>query len=146
LGECAYTGLHGANRLASNSLLEAMVLSKNCSSFIGDMKKIDGGSIRISEVTPRNLSYEQEKYVIGLKKRLQTNMELYVGLIRTRAGLESGLIKLKEIQNEVEGLIRLNYWSKDLFELRNMLITSERIIAFSLKRKESIGAFYLQEN
>ncbi len=144
-GEAACTGLHGANRLASNSLLEALVYSKNAAkTAVKEMSSID---IK-SEPEPlpwdkMGTSDSDEAIVVAQNwdeiRRLMWN---YVGIVRTDKRLFRALRRIENIQQEIQEY----YWNfkitSDLVELRNLAIVAELIIKSALKRKESRGLHY----
>jgi L-aspartate oxidase len=145
VGETACTGLHGANRLASNSLLEALVYAHNAShSAVADLKSLDFQSI--PEPTPWDevgTTDSDEMIVISHNwdeiRRLMWN---YVGIVRSDKRLERAKRRIEIVQNE----IREYYWNfrvdSDLIELRNIAMVAELIIQCAMHRKESRGLHY----
>lgn len=142
IGEVASTGLHGANRLASNSLLECVV----CAYYAAkDIKKENNICIKdfahISEIkiNPKN------KNIKNIKKNLQTIMWNNVGIYRDEASLTSALNEVKVLEKEF-----VNDSTKESFELSNMITVAKLIIVSALNRKESRGGHfrtdYLQTN
>jgi L-aspartate oxidase len=145
VGETACTGLHGANRLASNSLLEALVYAHNGSeSAVADLKNLD------FQATPEPTSWDEvgttdsdEMIVISHNwdeiRRLMWN---YVGIVRSDKRLERARRRIDIIQNEIQEY----YWNfrvdSDLIELRNIAIVAELIIKCARHRKESRGLHY----
>ena len=139
VGETASTGLHGANRLASNSLLECVVCAYECAKFL--KKNIQ----QTSSCRSVEFQFEQEAEVgnsdVGLlKQRLQNTMWENVGIFRTKETLERALKDIEEIQNEF-GRIDICAF-KEEYELRNMLTVAPLITVSALERKESRGAHY----
>lgn len=144
IGETACTGLHGANRLASNSLLECAVTAHE---LINHLKSKDlEVSDLIDEYTINTIKkYElndeyYENDIQNLRYTLQEIMWENVGIIRSEK-------TLRKAQNEIEILKKeFGYtdkcWTKEEYELRNLLITAELVVRFALERKESRGAHY----
>jgi len=123
-GEIAATGVHGANRLASNSLLESVVFALRACEDIN--KNMASGKWLVGsgkQVKLNNSNYQK------LKKQVQTIMWEYCGIVRSIKGLQTGLKKLKELENS-------SYAS---FEFRNFVQSARLIVESTLKRKESRG-------
>ena len=152
-GECASTGLHGANRLASNSLLEAMVFSHRC--FLDAFNKLnyDGElsplSLRKgvgSEVPDWNASgTTQPKEMILITqslKEVQQIMSDYVGIVRTNVRLQRAIKRIDLLWEETEALYETTTLSPQLCELRNMITVSYLIVKCASFRKESRGLHY----
>lgn len=142
-GECAYTGLHGANRLASNSLLEALVFADRC--FKSSIKLI--GNITLPENIPswNDEGTTQPKELILIThnlKELQTLMSDYVGIIRSDERLEKATARLHLLYKETEELYKKAKISPQLIELRNMITVAYLIVQQSKKRKNNKGVFY----
>ena len=142
-GECAHTGLHGANRLASNSLLEALVYAHRC--FIATKKNIETikHKISIPDWDVKNTFETKEQILITHnRKELQSLMSDYVGIIRTHERLLRASKRLNVLFEETEDLYQKSKLSTPLFELRNMISTSYLIVEQSIKRVENKGGFY----
>lgn len=143
-GECSCTGLHGANRLASNSLLEAMVLSKRLAKTIEkDLK-----TLPVIDKTPTWESswakIPEETILIHHNwDELRRTMWNNVGIVRTMDRLRNALKRIEMIEAETEAF----YWkyelSKDLIELRNIVTVAEIIVVSAMSRKESRGLHYI---
>ena len=130
VGECAHTGVHGANRLASNSLLEGLVFSARVAE---EIKK------NISEPHVQHLFTETEEVLIQendktLKNELRHLMWNYAGIIREKQTLQTALNRVKEMLGLPIGKL-----------LRLRLLVSQEIITSALKRKTSLGAHYIKE-
>lgn len=142
-GECSSTGLHGANRLASNSLLEALVYSQK--SFEKSVSLIDAISFNeeIPEWDTTNTSQNKENILITHgRSAVQKIMSDYVGIVRSNRRLKSAEKRLSVIYEETEELYKESIISVELCELRNLITTAYLICEFSLNRKENKGGFY----
>lgn len=142
-GECASTGLHGANRLASNSLLEAMVFGHRC--FLDANAQID--AIAFAESIPdwKALSTTDPREMILItqsQKELQQIMSDYVGIVRTDVRLERAMKRLDLLFTETEELYRTTKVSPQLCELRNLITVGYLIVKGAQFRKESRGLHY----
>lgn len=142
-GECAYTGLHGANRLASNSLLEAVVFADRC--YKMGIKEI--GTIGDLPPVPRwddqGTTTPKEKVLISHNKNeLQAVMRDYVGIVRSNERLSRAYNRLALLYKETEVLYRQNTLSPQLCELRNLIAIGYLIVKQSLQRKENRGSFW----
>ena len=152
-GECASTGLHGANRLASNSLLEAMVFAHRC--YVDISEKIDGQSIttvtddrmaKATSIPDWNASGTREpKEMILITqslKELQQVMSDYVGIVRTNVRLVRATKRIDLLWEETETLYQDSTLSPQLCELRNMITVGYLIIKCACFRHESRGLHY----
>ena len=146
VGEAACTGLHGANRLASNSLLEAMVVAKlSVQDIYGKIEYLKRISRKTSYTswTCGNATDSDELVVIAHNwEEIRRFMWDYVGIFRTNKRLQRAKARIKLIRKEIEKY----YWdflvTPDLIELRNIASTAEIIIDSALSRKESRGLNY----
>jgi L-aspartate oxidase len=142
-GECASTGLHGANRLASNSLLEAMVFAHRC--FADVINTID--SIKpvppIPDWNAAGTSEPKEMILITQSlKELQQVMSDYVGIVRNNVRLERAMKRIDLLHAETEQLYQNSTVSPQLLELRNMITVGYLIIKGAAFRKESRGLHF----
>ena len=144
IGEVASTGLHGGNRLASNSLLECVVCAYEVANFLKDKE------LRTPKQIDENLKSEIDKYsediemeeldVDSLKHRLQDIMWKGAGILRSEETLTKALDEINELSKDFpRGDKCLN---KEEYEFKNMLLVSKLIINSALQRKESRGAHY----
>ncbi|UDQ96784.1 L-aspartate oxidase [Lentisphaerota bacterium WC36G] len=146
VGECACTGLHGANRLASNSLLEAVVVARLAADDIISsreqfIKEFDQSIVE--NWSSGNATDSDEMVVIVHNwEEIRKFMWDYVGIVRTNKRLERAKSRIKNIRKEIEKYYWDFYISKDLIELRNIASVAEIIIDAALKRKESRGLHY----
>jgi L-aspartate oxidase len=142
-GECASTGLHGANRLASNSLLEAMVFAHRC--YLDSIDKIDTISFGtdIPDWNATGTSEPNEMILITQsQKELQQIMSDYVGIVRTDVRLNRAMKRLDLLFEETEALYRSAKVSPQLSELRNLITVGYLIVKGAQFRKESRGLHY----
>ncbi len=144
VGECSHTGLHGANRLASNSLLEALVFGHRAGTKINELlnNKIDF-NVKIPEWNDKGTQYPEEWILISHnKKEVQQIMTNYVGIVRSQARLKRAENRIRFIMEETEAFYKKTTVSSELSELRN-IITNAYLISYSArKRKESRGLHY----
>lgn len=142
-GECASTGLHGANRLASNSLLEAMVFGHRC--FLDSCEKINQLSFMNSLPDWNALGTAEPREMILITqslKELQQIMSDYVGIVRTDVRLSRAMKRLDLLFEETEQLYRSTKVSPQLCELRNLITVGYLIVKGAQFRKESRGLHY----
>ena len=142
-GECASTGLHGANRLASNSLLEAMVFAHRA--FLDSINKVD--TIDFEEKIPawneEGTTEPKEMILITQSvKELQQIMSDYVGIVRTDVRLKRATRRLDLLFEETEALYKATRVSPQLFELRNIITVGYLIVKGAAFRKESRGLHF----
>ncbi len=142
-GEVACTGLHGANRLASNSLLEATVFSHRASQHAIEAAK----QLRFQENIPAwdaegRVLNEEMILITQSKKELQAIMSSYVGIVRSNLRLQRAFERLDILYRETEDLYEKSIVSKDICELRNMINVAYLVIKMAMNRKESIGLHY----
>jgi len=143
-GEVACTGLHGANRLASNSLLEALVFSNRAAREVRlQIKNIPD---EFPEVLPWDDSgtFNHEEWILIShdKAEIQRLMWDYVGIVRSDFRLRRAERRIKLIVKEVEEFYKKTKVTEQLLELRNLSTVAELLIRFALKRKESRGLHY----
>lgn len=147
VGECTNTGLHGANRLASNSLLEAMVFGHRAAIKTVDLLRNNDFHFdkihKIPEWNDEGLGVTSEMVLLNyLKKQLQAIMSDLVGIVRTNARLELAKEKEEEIYRSVKEIYKMNMLSPQLSELRNLVSVAWLIITQSIEQKENRGAFF----
>lgn len=142
-GECASTGLHGANRLASNSLLEAMVFAHRC--YLQAVEIIDtipfGENVPDWNATGTNAPKEMILITQSLKE-LKQIMSDYVGIVRTNVRLERAMRRLDMLHVETEALYKETAVSPQLCELRNLITAAYLIVKGASFRKESRGLHF----
>jgi len=142
-GECASTGLHGANRLASNSLLEGMVFAHRCAVVAAE--KINSVSFKndIPDWDAEGTTQPGEMILITQSlKELQLVMSDYVGIVRNDIRLQRASRRLDLLWEETEQLYQTSTLSPQLLELRNMITVGYLIVKGASFRKESRGLHY----
>jgi len=145
-GECTKTGLHGANRLASNSLLEAMVYAHNIYKHLSETisKPLD---LDTPDWDDKGTTITKEHIIIQHNlKQLQAIMRDYVGIVRSNDRLEGANKRLNLIYTEVEAIYKKSKITTSLCELRNMLNVSHLIVNQSLDRKKNKGGYFNIDN
>jgi L-aspartate oxidase len=146
LGESSCTGLHGANRLASNSLLEGIACAHECAITIAD--RIKGIRIReFEEWEPGDAVPSTEGVVITQNwDEIRTTMQNFVGIVRSDRRLKRALKRMNLFTEEID----YYYWNyridKNLVELRNLSMVAEIIIRCAMSRKESRGTHFNEDH
>ena len=143
IGEVACTGFHGANRLASNGLLEGLIMAHNCIDYSSSLSKTKANASHIPKWSSKEVTDSDELVVITHNwAEIRSFMWDYVGIFRTNKRLQRSKRRIRNIQHEIQHY----YWnfkiSADLIELRNLACTAEIIIDSALKRRESRGLHY----
>jgi L-aspartate oxidase len=142
-GECASTGLHGANRLASNSLLESLVFSHRAS--VDAINLVESISFRddIPDWDAEGMVLNEEMILITQSlKDLQSIMSSYVGIVRSNLRLNRALDRLEILYRETEELYDKSILTVKLCELRNMINVAYLVIKMAAQRKESRGLHF----
>ena len=143
LGEVSSTGLHGANRLASNSLIEAVVYAHRAA--IHSTGRIN--ELTFEEKLPdwdyKGTTHLEEMVLITQSlKEVQMIMSNYVGIVRSDLRLERAMVRLEILYKETENLFKRSLISKKICELRNLINVGYLIIKMATNRQESIGLHY----
>lgn len=144
-GEVASTGVHGGNRLASNSLLEGLVFSTRIASFIGksDDNIFQKQHDEIPEWNKEGVKNTEEWVLISHDlKEIKTIMNDYVGIVRSNLRLERALRRIELIGKEVVDYYNRTTVTGPLLDLRNLALVAELIIRSAMMRKESRGLHY----
>jgi L-aspartate oxidase len=143
IGECSCTGLHGANRLASNSLLEALVYGYNASLAATELAPRNDFKTGVPPWNDHELTSPDEWILISHNLReVQQLMSNYVGIVRTNLRLERAWRRLRLIHEETEGFYQRTKISPELCELRNIIACAYLIVKSAFIRKESRGLHY----
>lgn len=144
IGECACTGLHGANRLASNSLLEGLVCGHNCGEEVGKRYHDLSNNQESVPAWEEGSAVDPNEAVIITHNwnEIRSVMQNYVGIVRTDKRLERAWRRLNLIDEEIEQY----YWdfriTSDLIELRNLLMVARLMLKCARARRESRGIHY----
>jgi L-aspartate oxidase len=143
IGEMSYTGLHGANRLASNSLLECLVFARAAAIEISNSLLHDNHYPDLPQWDESRVTDSDEEVVIQHNwHELRLFMWDYVGIVRTTKRLERALHRVELLQQEIQDYYRNFKVSNNLLELRNLVQVAELIIRCAMERKESRGLHY----
>ena len=141
VGETTYTGLHGANRLASNSLLECVVLGRTCAQRILETEV--AAEPALPPWDESQVEDADEQVVIAHNwDELRLLMWNYVGIVRTTRRLERALHRIKLLKGEIEEYYANFRVTRDLLELRNLVVCAQLIVGSALRRHESRGLHY----
>ncbi|AUI69165.1 L-aspartate oxidase [Beggiatoa leptomitoformis] len=143
IGESAFTGLHGANRMASNSLLECLVFGHSASQdILAQLENVSAPPAVPSWDESRVTDSDEEVVVSHNWDELRRFMWDYVGIVRTTKRLERAKRRVDLLQNEIHEYYSNFRISNDLIELRNLVVVADLIIRSALLRKESRGLHY----
>ena len=143
IGEVAYTGLHGANRMASNSLLECIVFAHAAAKDILSKLENSQAPVPINQWDESQVGNSDEEVVITHNwHELRLFMWDYVGIVRSTKRLERALRRVELLQQEIQEYYANFRVSNNLLELRNLVQVAELIIRSALERKESRGLHY----
>lgn len=147
IGEVACSGLHGANRLASNSLLEALVMGSNAARC--SLKDISSPLKPLSHIpswsSPGEVNNRRASQINAQWRGLRGEMTSYAGIVRTEAGLKD----LLQLIIQRKKIIEEYYWNhsitRDFIELRNIILNAKLIVIAALSRRESRGGHYRED-
>jgi L-aspartate oxidase len=144
VGETTYTGLHGANRLASNSLLECVVLGRTCAA---DILARERAPLPVLPAWDESQVENADEQVVIAHNwdELRLLMWNYVGIVRTTKRLERALHRIKLLKSEIDDYYANFRVSRDLLELRNLVDCAELIVRSALMRHESRGLHYSRD-
>ena len=138
-GEVACTGIHGANRLASNSLLEGLVFGHKIAVDINEKEQIASHYEATLLPGEYNISNENDDMLHSIKKKIQITMTKKVGIIRSKASLTEAVEIIEQLKAECS---KLNGFSLTKLEVDNMLLVAGLVIEAALQREESRGAHF----
>jgi len=144
VGETACTGLHGANRLASNSLLECVVVGRACASQIAAAPPVQNPVLPPWDES-RVTNADEEVVIAHNWDELRRFMWNYVGIVRTTKRLERAQHRIKLLKEEIDEYYRNFRITHDLLELRNLVDVASLIVNSALSRRESRGLHYSRD-
>jgi L-aspartate oxidase len=143
IGESSFTGLHGANRMASNSLLECIVYGRSAATHIASQLPTQSETISVEPWDSSQVTDSDEDVVISHNwDELRRSMWDYVGIVRTNKRLQRALRRAELLQQEIAEYYSNYRVHNDLLELRNLAVVAELIIRSALERRESRGLHY----
>lgn len=128
-GEVACTGVHGANRLASNSLLEGTVFAQRVAEKCIELVELETDFPELNRITLCKNKHKETQW----KQTIRQVMWKYAGIVRTEEGLTKGISQLKQLETEIP---------QGYFECRNMLMIAQVVMESALSRRESRGSHY----
>ncbi len=147
IGEVAFTGLHGANRLASNSLLEALAMGANAAHCT--LKDISSAPKLIEKISPWNspstVNHRRASQINSHWRGLRGEMTSYAGIVRTEDGLEDVLQLIMKRKKIIEEYYWRHCITRDFIELRNIVLNAELIVRAALSRRESRGGHFRED-
>jgi len=141
IGETAFTGLHGANRLASNSLLEAVVFSTRVAAAVKDLPRVRPS--KVAAWSSGDATDSNDQIVVTLNwEEIRRFMWSYVGIVRSNKRLERARRRIEILRDEIREYYVDFKVTADLIELRNLALVAHLIIESARRRKESRGLHY----
>ena len=144
VGETACTGLHGANRLASNSLLECLVIGRSCAMEIAALAPLEAPSLPAWDES-RVTNADEEVVIAHNWDELRRFMWNYVGIVRTTKRLQRAQHRISLLKEEIDEYYRNFRITPDLLELRNLVDVAELIVNSALTRRESRGLHFSRD-
>ena len=144
IGETAYTGLHGANRLASNSLLECMVFAR---SAVADIRAVPMPAVPALPAWDESQVRDADESVVISHNwdELRRFMWDYVGIVRTNKRLERAAHRIRLLQEEIQEFYANFHVTTDLLELRNLVTVADLIVRSAQSRHESRGLHFSRD-
>ncbi|MEC5218702.1 L-aspartate oxidase [Actimicrobium sp. GrIS 1.19] len=144
VGETSYTGLHGANRLASNSLLECLVLGRATAQYIEQQPTLKATPLPAWDES-RVTNADEEVVIAHNWDELRRFMWNYVGIVRTTKRLERAQHRIRLLKEEIDEYYAHFRITRDLLELRNLVEVASLIVHSALSRRESRGLHYSRD-
>ena len=133
-GESGCSGVHGANRLASNSMLECLVFGRRAAKHISGLSQPADGGVEFAETFEGGGGSTPD--IPRIRRELGTLCQTYAGVLRTREGVEKGMAALEDLEAHMDGARPY----KDSLETANMLTVARRVLEACRERRESVGA------
>ncbi|MBU1566796.1 MAG: L-aspartate oxidase [Proteobacteria bacterium] len=148
LGETACTGLHGGNRLASNSLLEAIVYAENAFQYCSKNQNWRaGGKLRsILDTVVKKEDIDEEILINHNWDVIRRTMWNYVGIVRKTSRLMVAKQRIADVRQEIDDILQKYNITTNMLELRNISLVASLIIEAALNRKESVGLHYILDS
>jgi L-aspartate oxidase len=151
IGECSQTGLHGANRLASNSLLEALVFAKRSADQLSDeMVHIPFDNTFLQSIPQWKdqgyVSTEKTTDLDTIKKKLQSIMSQHVGIVRSHDGLEKAFQETQDLFHQINTIYNTKTLSLQLSTLRNMIAVAHLLIDQAQNFSQNKGTHYIADD
>ena len=142
IGECACSGIHGANRLASTSLAEGIVFG-----YKSALAKVERNEVDISNIKDWEIGDEVvDKVVIRqYQKTVASLMWNHVGILRKKENLSRTIFELQNIKNKIDNIYRKSILDKELLELRNSVQVALLVVDASLKNQNSVGCHFIEK-
>ncbi|MCX6190081.1 MAG: L-aspartate oxidase [Bacteroidetes bacterium] len=146
IGEVARTGVHGANRLASNSLLEGLVFAFQTANHVKENLPYYKNSVLLPNFPVQKLPKTalEQKEIAHLRLAIQTLMWEHIGIVRCELGMKEGETALNLIGSRIQVLLKTIRLDRELIELNSIYKTAELIINAALKRTVSLGCHYIE--
>jgi L-aspartate oxidase len=147
IGECTFTGLHGANRLASNSLLECVVMAHSAASDLKRrLQQRTADRQRLPSWDESRVTDADERIVVSHNwAELRQFMWDYIGIVRTTKRLQRAQHRIDLLKEEIREYYSNFKVNADLIELRNLVLVAELIVRSALARRESRGLHFTRD-
>lgn len=146
IGEVACTGLHGANRMASNSLLECLVFAKNAAECIQAKYQAQDNQANFAKPIPQDLTTINSNSITQLTQDIRQLIWEAVGIVRNEKTLKQATETLKNLKPKIDAVLTKQALTKAAIELRNIFDNAEVILACALARKESRGIHAMSDH
>lgn len=143
-GECSNTGLHGSNRLASNSLLEAVVYANQLFDYCQEHPTRYANQMPYEDDYPREVTGQgaNDQAIEGLRQELQHNMSMYLGVEKSNKGMLKAQENIRILRSEFESLLEPKQLSISELELENLFDMAQIIIESAMSRTKNTGVYY----
>ncbi len=139
VGEVSCTGVHGANRLASNSMLECLVFGRRAAEAIDNGQLIMDNDLLMSEEIKNNAVLDCQLSTVNCQLAIRRICDECAGVVRTEEGLARGLAEIGGVLSEIP-----NVNTREWVETRNMALSAQAVLSAALSRKQSVGTHYIE--